>query len=278
MCARQITGTPVSSSRGIIPAVCGSCSSTTSAGRIRAASASALRGAAALVDRALGSPERPPSSGAVEAVVEALGDAEEVGVAVDHDPARVEPGAADVADQRAQHLGDAAAVRGRVDGPERPAGEQFPAARDGVLEARQPVRREHAAEALRMEAGDGDVDERHGREPMPQALVASRGKPAAGRVEAAVADHLRPGDAALMTTESRELVAHKRLERNRCARLLADEIARSDRWYARREATLVAFDRDATVTVTRLRAEGRIDASIRWPCGGLRGRPRGLHG
>jgi hypothetical protein len=81
-----------------------------------------------------------------------------------------------------------------------------------------------------------------------------------------------------MTTESRELITHRRLERNRCARLLADEIARSDRWYARREATLAAFDRDATAAVSRLRAEGRIDPSIRWSCGGLRGRPRGLHG
>jgi hypothetical protein len=81
-----------------------------------------------------------------------------------------------------------------------------------------------------------------------------------------------------MTIESRQLVTHRRLERNRCARQLAAEIARSDRWYARREATLAAFDRDATDTVNRLRAEGRIDASIRWSCGGLRGRPRGLHG
>jgi hypothetical protein len=41
MCARHITGTPVSSMRGSMPAVCGSCSSTTSPGETRAASSSA---------------------------------------------------------------------------------------------------------------------------------------------------------------------------------------------------------------------------------------------
>jgi hypothetical protein len=56
----------------------------------------------------------------------------------------------------------------------------------------------------------------------------------------------------------------KRLERDRCAARLADAITRAERWYARREATLTAFDRDAASGVGRLRAEGRIEASIRW--------------
>jgi hypothetical protein len=67
-----------------------------------------------------------------------------------------------------------------------------------------------------------------------------------------------------MTSDSRELIQHSRIERDRSARRLADAIAGADRWYARREATLAAFDRDATETVTRLRAAGRISASIAW--------------
>ena len=64
----------------------------------------------------------------VQAVVYPLGHLEEPGVPRDDDPARVEAGTDPVADQRAQHLGDAAAVRRRVDVPDRHA----------VQEAAQP--------------------------------------------------------------------------------------------------------------------------------------------
>ena len=91
------------------------------------------------------------------------------GVAADHHPARVDAGAARVADQRAQHLGDAAAVRGRVDVPERPPVEQLAPAGDRVLEVRQALGREDVAEALGVERRDGDVLERHGRDPTRRA-------------------------------------------------------------------------------------------------------------
>jgi hypothetical protein len=41
-----------------------------------------------------------------------LGDMEEVRIAVDHEPASVDPGAPGVGDQRQQHLGHTAAARG----------------------------------------------------------------------------------------------------------------------------------------------------------------------
>ena len=94
-----------------MPAVCGSCRSTTSRGPTRCASSVGSSAAHALVDGALGLAQRPAvARRPVQAVVQALGEAEELGVAVDDHPAGVDAGAAHVADQRAQHLGDAAAV------------------------------------------------------------------------------------------------------------------------------------------------------------------------
>jgi hypothetical protein len=67
----------------------------------------------ALVDAPLGVAQRPAVAAVtVQPVVQALGEVEEVGLAVHHEPARIEPGPLDVAHQRAQHLGDAAAARG----------------------------------------------------------------------------------------------------------------------------------------------------------------------
>ena len=106
-------------------------------------------GAAALVDGALGLAQRSAVAiVSVQPVVQALCDAEELGVALDHDPARIDPTAARVADQRAQHLGDAAAVGGRVDVPERPRLEQLAPAGQRVLEGRERVGGEHGAQTL----------------------------------------------------------------------------------------------------------------------------------
>ncbi len=141
-CERQITAAPVSSIRGIIPAVCGSCSNTTSDARTRAASSSALASRATFVGHALLVAERPAVAVvSVQPVVQALGDAEELRGAVDHDPARVAAAAARVADQRAQHLGDAATMSRRVDVPEDPRGEQLTAPRERVLEGWRGRRR-----------------------------------------------------------------------------------------------------------------------------------------
>jgi hypothetical protein len=67
-----------------------------------------------------------------------------------------------------------------------------------------------------------------------------------------------------MTADHLGLMRRRRIELNRCMALLADAIASAERWYERREATLAAFDREATGSVSRLRAAGRIQASIVW--------------
>ena len=129
----------------------------------RWASSSALLRGDALVGGALGVAERPAVAGeAVQAVVQALGDVEELRVARDRHPARVEAGAAHVADQRPQHLRHAAAVRGGVDVPEGPPFQQLAPARDRMLEIRQALGREDVAEALGVERRYRDVVQGHG--------------------------------------------------------------------------------------------------------------------
>jgi hypothetical protein len=67
-----------------------------------------------------------------------------------------------------------------------------------------------------------------------------------------------------MSPDLHDLVRRERIELKRCLALLAEAIAQADRWYARREAELAAFDRRARATVDRLRAEHQIDASMAW--------------
>ena len=67
-----------------------------------------------------------------------------------------------------------------------------------------------------------------------------------------------------MTADHLRLIRRMHIEPNRCMALLADAIASADQWYARREATLTTFDREATDSVRRLRAAGRIQVSIGW--------------
>ena len=54
---------------------------------------------------------------AVEQVMDAFGDLEELVVALDHHPAGVDAGTGQVAEQEVQHLGDPTALLGRVDLP-----------------------------------------------------------------------------------------------------------------------------------------------------------------
>ena len=63
-----------------------------------------------------------------------LGDPEEVGVAADRRPSGVDAGAARVGEQRLQHLGHAAAARGRVDVPDDASREQRSALGDRLLD------------------------------------------------------------------------------------------------------------------------------------------------
>lgn len=67
-----------------------------------------------------------------------------------------------------------------------------------------------------------------------------------------------------MTPDLHDLVRRERVELHRRLALLAEAIAQADRWYARREAELAAFDRRARSAVDRLRSEQRVDAATAW--------------
>ena len=119
-------------------------------------------GGDALVGGTLGIAQRPAVAAvAVQAVVQALGDVEELRVAADRHPAPVDADTAHVADQRAQHLGDPAAMRGGVDVPEGPPFEQLAPACHRVLEVRQALGCEDLPEALGVKRRDGDVVQGH---------------------------------------------------------------------------------------------------------------------
>ncbi len=78
-----------------------------------------------LVDRTRAIVQRPSiAGGAVERVVDPLGQLEELRRSADDQPARVDAGAAGVAEQRLEHLGDAAAHGGAVDVPDDPVAEE----------------------------------------------------------------------------------------------------------------------------------------------------------
>ncbi len=86
--------------------------------------------------------------GAVQLVVEALGDLEEALVALDHRPASVDAGAARVGQQRGQHLGHAAAAGGRVDVPDHAAVEELRGLADRLLDLRVLLVGEDRREAV----------------------------------------------------------------------------------------------------------------------------------
>jgi hypothetical protein len=93
----------------------------------------------------------------VEEVVDPLGDGEELRVTAQHQPARVDPGAAAVGQQRRQHLRDATALPGGVDVPHHPAAQQ----RAGLLgdrgEPRGTLRRQQALEPGELHRLDVDL-------------------------------------------------------------------------------------------------------------------------
>jgi hypothetical protein len=67
-----------------------------------------------------------------------------------------------------------------------------------------------------------------------------------------------------MTAESRERIRREHLELQRLLTLLAQAIARAERWYARQEAELLAFDRRAKGSVDWLRTGGWVEPSLEW--------------
>jgi hypothetical protein len=92
------------------------------------------------------------AGGAVEPVVDALGDREEGRIALDDQPARIDARASDVRQQRLQHLRHAAAGRGRVNVQHGPAGEHSLGGLGDLLEARHPVQPDQRLEARRVES------------------------------------------------------------------------------------------------------------------------------
>jgi hypothetical protein len=117
-----------------------------------------------LVDLVLRLAERAAVAlGTVQAVVDALGDREELLVALDHHPLGVDVRPARVGEQRLEHLGHAAAARGRVHVPDRAAVEQIARLTGALHDPLEALLVEHALEALEREAAHLDAGEhRHG--------------------------------------------------------------------------------------------------------------------
>jgi hypothetical protein len=105
-----------------------------------------------LVDRPRRIVERPAvAERAVEAVVDALRDGEELGVSVDDEPARVDAGAAGVGDEGLQQLHHAAAPGRRVDVPHHAAGQLGASLVAHTRELLEAIGRKHRAKALRID-------------------------------------------------------------------------------------------------------------------------------
>src|SRR5215468_3514677 len=101
----------------------------------------------------------PAGEIAVDLVVQAFGDGEELSVTADYQPADRDAEIADVANQYLQHLGDPAARRGRADVPDGVPGLQLPhlvrgleqpqialAADDGLQQGGRPPRHLHRSD------------------------------------------------------------------------------------------------------------------------------------
>jgi hypothetical protein len=90
---------------------------------------------------------------AMKQVMDALGDREEVLVALEHQPVGIDAGTGQVAEQEVQHLGDPAALLGRVDLPQPPAGEPLGRQLQAIQEAAAVVGVEHGLESFRVKPG-----------------------------------------------------------------------------------------------------------------------------
>ena len=123
---------------------------------------------------------RAVARGPVQRVMEALGEAEEVGVPLDHGPARVDALAPRVGQQRAQHLGHAAALGGRVHVPDGAPVEQLAAAGQRGAGAPEGVRLDDPAEAVEGVRAKLDLAERrHSRRSVAHARLTGTPHPTA---------------------------------------------------------------------------------------------------
>jgi hypothetical protein len=103
----------------------------------------------------------PVAGLAVEQVMDAFGDLEELLVALDDHPAGVDARASQVAKQEVQHLGDPTALLGRVDLPQPPTGEPLGRPRQPAQQAAAVLRVKHGLEPSRVKPGYANVLQRH---------------------------------------------------------------------------------------------------------------------
>jgi len=98
---------------------------------------------------------------AVEQVMDAFGDLEELLVALEHHPSGIDAGPGLVAEQKVEHLGDAAALLGGVDLPQPPAGKPLGRHLQATQEAATVVWVEHGLEPSRVQPGYLNVLQGH---------------------------------------------------------------------------------------------------------------------
>ena len=96
----------------------------------------------------------------VERVVDPLGQAEKVGRPLEDEPARINAEAADIAKERAEHLGYTAAGRRRVDVPDAASAEQFASGGGFALERPDAVGVQELGEGLDGSGVDVDFEQR----------------------------------------------------------------------------------------------------------------------
>jgi hypothetical protein len=103
----------------------------------------------------------PVAGLAMEQVMEAFGNREELLVALDHHPAGIDAGPSQVAEQEVEHLGDPAALLGGVDLPQPPAAQPLGRHLQATQEAATVVRVEHGLEPSRVQPGYLNVLQGH---------------------------------------------------------------------------------------------------------------------
>ena len=114
-----------------------------------------------LVVDSLGGSERATVAGrAVEVIVDALGDLEVSGIALDDQPARVDPDAAGVREQRLQELGDTAAARSGVHVDDASPVEPLTGARCRLRETVGALGADERGQSFRRDGTDIDLEER----------------------------------------------------------------------------------------------------------------------
>ena len=185
-----MTGTPISLSRGIRAAGCGSWTITTSPAIHELRKFRSARRKCVLVLLALGIAEIATVAGhRVQVVVNPLGHREERVAAGGHQPTRINTGPVGIRQQRDQHLSDAPAASSRVHIPHHATLEQPTGALRRRAHGLVTVSGKHRFETLKAEAADRDRLE-HAHAPiLAQRLEAYA---TAGSAATTVPSRLRP--------------------------------------------------------------------------------------